>query len=215
MAQLFFKLMTKITASIDPHLEKYRPQAAEPEPELFLPESNEELIALLRSCPADVLSDSERRLIAGAMAFPIMPIRSIMHGRKALSYLNEDDKLDPLTLDRLYKTGEHCFPVRATDQSLVGILRVDKLDALKVTEDSVAEHMTKELCYVRADYSYEMALASFVRTGNDFAFVIDRQEQVIGYITLADLMSCLLSVAEAETFCSDTNPTAVAIRRKR
>ena len=45
------------------------------------------------------------------MAFSAKPVSAIMHQRARLTFLYEEEQLDALKLDKLYKTGLGCFPV--------------------------------------------------------------------------------------------------------
>ena len=143
-----------------------------------------------------------------------MPVSSIMHSEKDITYLREIDPLDPLTLDRLYKTGQNCFPVKDSGDQISGLLRLDGLDTLKATEDFVSDHISHDFCYARQDYSLEMLLATFIRANNNFAFVINREGKIVGYVTLANLMEQLFG-ADNETFADDANLEAVAGRTRK
>lgn len=211
MSKLFSTLMTRLTNFLDPRLEKYRPPKKHTP---YKPATKEELIKLLKRCNKSVLSDAERDIIAGAMSFPVMPVSSIMHSEKDITYLREIDPLDPLTLDRLYKTGQNCFPVKDSGDQISGLLRLDDLDTLKATEDFVSDHISHDFCYARQDYSLEMLLATFIRANNNFAFVINREGKIVGYVTLANLME-QLSGADNETFADDANLEAVAGRTRK
>ncbi len=213
MRQLFFKLMTKITAFLDPRLEKYRPPKKKPAP--YKPESKEELIKVLKRTNKTVLSDAERNLIAGAMTFPIIPVRDIMEKKRNLTSVHEDDLLDALTQDRLYKTKQEYFPVLDKEENIIGLLKLDEFDALQLTEDTVGDHIEKEVCFVRGDYSLEMLLSAFLRSNQNFAIVVDHQGKIIGFVTLAHLMLKLFGTWPDETFEEDSNLSAVAARSKK
>lgn len=212
MSKLIFSIMTRLTAFLDPRLEKYRqPKKHAP----YKPATKEELIKVLKRCNKSVLSDDERDLIAGAMSFSTRPVSAIMHAEADITYLRETDKLDPLTLDRLYKTGQNYFPVRDSGNQISGILCLEEIDTLKVTEDFVSDHISHDLCFVRKDYSLEMLLSAFIRTNNDFALVVNHDAEVVGYVTLTKLMEQLFGVTMSETFMDDSNITAVARRSQK
>ncbi len=210
MRKLFFKLMAKLTAYLDPRLEKYRPPKKKPAP--YKPESKEELVKVLKRTSKSVLSDAERNLIAGAMTFPVVPVKDIMEKKRNLTYVHEEDSLDPLTLDRLYKTKQEYYPVLNAEENIVGLLKIDDFDALQLTEDKVRDHIDPEVCFVRGDYSLEMLLSAFLRSNSNFAIVIDHEAKIVGFVTLAHLMLRLFGRWPDETFDSDNNQDAVAKR---
>ena len=59
-----------------------------------------------------------------------------------------------------------------------------------------------------------MLLATFIRANNNFAFVINREGKIVGYVTLANLMEQLFG-ADNETFADDANLEAVAGRTRK
>ena len=211
MSKLFSKLMMRLTAFLDARLQKYRPPKKHTP---YKPATKEELIKVLKRCNKSVLSDDERDIIAGAMSFPVLPVSSIMRPEKEIAYLREVDKLDPLTLDRLYKTGQNCFPVKDSGDEISGLLRLDSLDTLKATEDFVSDHLSHDFCFARQDYSLEMLLAAFIRANNNFALIVDHDAKIVGYVTLAGLMEKLFG-ATNETFSDDASIEAVAKRSRK
>ena len=90
----------------------------------------------------------------------------------------------------------------------------DSVETLKATEDFVSDHISHDFCYARQDYSLEMLLATFIRANNNFAFVINHEGKIVGYVMLANLMEQLFG-ANNETFADDANLEAVAGRTRK
>ena len=77
----------------------------------YTPESEKELVQLLRRTPREVLSVKQRNLISGAMSFDKRKAILITMPRDDITFLKDSDFLGPLNLDKLYKTGDTVFPV--------------------------------------------------------------------------------------------------------
>lgn len=213
MASLFFKIMTKLVRNCDPRLEKYRP-VVKPKP--YAPKTKAELFAVLRRSPKEVLSDHERDQIASLMSFSTFPVSGLMVPKTKMIFLNQDDFLGPLTLDKLYKAGSSCFPVLDDKSCICGLFRTDKIDPIKASsEDKVSKYLEKNLCFARSDYSLEMLLAAFLRTDNNYCIVINHEAEVVGYITLGMLAERLLSSKMTEHFDQDSDIAAVANRSEK
>lgn len=205
--------MTKIVVALDPKLEKYRPpKKVKP----FRPETEQELVAVLKRTPKDVLPDEKRNLIAGAMSFDRISVASVMTPKKDITFLHEGDFLGPLLLDKLYKTGANCFPVLGADKQVCGIVYTDSIDPLNIKEDQpIDSFINRNIVFVRSDYSLEMALAALLRAHSDYCIVIDKEMELQGCLTLSDITTLLFNRAVADTFDSDASPYAVARRSQK
>ena len=64
---LFYRIMAKFTAAIDPKLEKYRPPKKKEPP--FTPKTEDELIGVIKRTPKTLLDAQARDLLSSAMAF--------------------------------------------------------------------------------------------------------------------------------------------------
>ena len=214
MSKNFFqKLMTKMVVTLDPKLEKYRPpKKVKP----FRPETEQELVAVLKRTPKDVLSDEKRNLIAGAMTFDQISVANVMTPKNDMTFLHEGDFLGPLLLDKLYKTGADCFPVLNKDKQVCGLVYTDEIDPLKIEEDQpIDKYINPNVAFVRSDYSLEMVLAAFLRTHTDYVIVLDKEMEIQGYITMNDVATLLFNREITDSFDSDSSPFAVAHRTQK
>ena len=205
--------MTKMVVTLDPKLEKYRPpKKVKP----FRPETEQELVAVLKRTPKDVLSDEKRNLIAGAMTFDQISVANVMTPKNDMTFLHEGDFLGPLLLDKLYKTGADCFPVLNKDKQVCGLVYTDEIDPLKIEEDQpIDKYINPNVAFVRSDYSLEMVLAAFLRTHTDYVIVLDKEMEIQGYITMNDVATLLFNREITDSFDSDSSPFAVAHRTQK
>lgn len=211
---LFFKIMAKLTAMIDPKLEKYRPPKKKEPP--FTPKTEEELIGVIKRTPKDLLDANARNLLASAMSFDKMAVSVIMSPKRDMEFLHETDFLGPLTFDKLYKSGSTRFPVLNQDEQVCGILNTDNVDPLAITEETpITKYMDTDVFFVRTDYTLEMLLATFLRTNGSYCIVVDRDAKIKGFVTLDTLMYVLFGREISDSFDNDSIVTAVAERREK
>ena len=211
---LFYRIMAKFTAAIDPKLEKYRPPKKKEPP--FTPKTEDELIGVIKRTPKTLRDAQARNLLASAMAFDKMAVSVIMSPKRDMEFLHETDFLGPLTFDKLYKSGATRFPVLNQDNQVCGILNTDDADPLAITEETpITKYMSTDVFFVRTDYTLEMLLATFLRTNSSYCIVINRDEKIEGYVTLDTLMYVLFGREIADSFDNDSSAAAVAKRSKK
>ncbi len=207
------KLMKRLTKFLDPRLEKYREKKPVVKKKIPAPKTKEELLDLLRRSPEGVLSASERLKIASAMSFSTARVEEIMLEKPAITFVRETDFMGPLTLDKLYKSGFKHFPVLDSGGNLVGVLHTSSLNSLKIKEtDRAFKYLDPNIYYLRADYSLERAFAAFLRTNSYFFMVINKQNEVVGLVTVEMLINYLLGKTPKDKFEKDDDRLAVAVR---
>ena len=207
------RFLRKLTKFLDPRLEKYREKKPVEKKKLPAPKSKGELLDLLKRCPDSVLNSSERLKIASAMMFKTTKVSEIMLEKPAITFVRETDFMGPLTLDKLYRSGFKHFPVVDSKGDLVGILHTSSLNSLKIKEtDRAFKYLDPNIFYVRADYSLEKAFAAFLRTNSYFFIVINKNNELVGLLTVEMLIGYLLGKAPTDKFEADSDRLSVAVR---
>ncbi len=217
LRKLKLKFLKWLAKWLMPKLEPYRvkpKKMAQVEPKLHIPESTAEFLELMKALPKGVLSDRERKVIATAMNFPEIQVADVMVSKNLITYVNKEEVLGPLTLDRLYRSGFAHFPVIDDHKQILGLLHTEALNSLEMRETKRAEEiMDMRVCYVRDDYNLMQVLAAFYRTNCYFFLVIDPFERIVGLITYQMLVDLLLGGAPQDDFERDMDRTAVAKRK--
>ena len=231
--------MTKIVKALDPRFDKYRTEpiskAAEQVEELrskdqqkyekrledavkmarenYTPETEKELIQIIRRTPREILSVKNRNLISGAMSFEKRKAILITMPRDDITFLKDSDFLGPLNLDKLYKTGDTVFPVLNKAKKVCGLIRLDKLDLLHIAKDQpVTKLMEHNVAFAREDYTLEQLLTAFLRARTDYMLIIDADEKLIGYAELNTLISVLFNRELKDDFENDDSSMFVSRR---
>ena len=145
--------------------------------------------------------------------FKTTKVSEIMLEKPAITFVRETDFMGPLTLDKLYRSGFKHFPVVDSKGDLVGILHTSSLNSLKIKEtDRAFKYLDPNIFYVRADYSLEKAFAAFLRTNSYFFIVINKNNELVGLLTVEMLIGYLLGKAPTDKFEADSDRLSVAVR---
>ena len=228
-------MMAKIVKALDPRFEKYREKpmsesekmrekdlekyekklvdAVKIEHDNFVPQSEKELVQVIRRAPREVLSVRDRNLISGAMSFAKRRAMLITMPREDIVFLQDSDVLGPLNLDKLYKTGDKIFPVLNKAKKVCGIIRPEKIDVLHISKNQpVSKLMSHDVVFARDDYSLEQLLAVFLRNHTDYVFIIDKDENLLGYAELDTLIAVLFNREIKDDFEDDSSSISVSRR---
>ncbi len=206
------KFMVWLAAHLGPKLDKYR--NVEPEvPEIYLPETEEDLIWVLRKLPKNVLSSADREKIMSAMTFSTKKVHDIMLPRAEITFVHINDFMGPLTLDKLYQSGFSHFPVLDVKGGIAGIIHTSSLNSLEIKDtDRAASFLDENVFYMRDDYTLSQALSAFLRTNSYFFMVVNHDGQVVGLLTLKMLLKKLLGEVPEDEFSGDKDVMTVAKR---
>jgi CBS domain containing-hemolysin-like protein len=203
----------KVKDREDRKLKKQIEAAAKEEHKNYTPQSEKELVDVIRRTPREVLSVKDRNLISGAMSFDKRRALLITMPRDDITFLNDTDFLGPLNLDKLYKTGDTVFPVLNKSKKVCGLIRTDKLDLLHIDKDQpVTKLMEHNVAFAREDYSLEQLLAVFLRARTDYVFIINDKEELLGYAELKTLLAVLFNREVKDDFEDDNSSISVSRR---
>lgn len=227
--------LTGFTHWIDPKLQKYRTPKPNkhtpakttpitevksdnknhtPAPKDYTPNSIADFLDLLKRTPRSVLSTRERHVIATIMNFPTVKVSEIMLPKSTITYVQADEVLGPLTLDRLYRSGFQHFPVLNKQRQIIGLVHTTSFNNLEIKETrNVQDIIDPKICYVRDDYTLNQALAAFLRTNSYFFLVVDHYERIVGMLTYQMLVDYLLGETPSDNFDHDSDRLAVAKRK--
>ncbi len=178
------------------------------------PATREELLTLLREAPMTVFTASERKAISAVLSLPDVKVSELMTPGAKIVFVDKDETLGPLVLDKLYRSGFTHFPVVQGNKQIIGTLQTDLLNSLDIKQTSTAQEvMDPRVYYIRADYTLEQALKAFLRTNSYLMIVVDRYEKLVGMLTFAQTMDFLFSEKFRDDFDRDNDRLAVAKRK--
>ncbi len=210
MGALFYKCMSSIVRSLDPKLDRFRPPKRSVP---YVAKSRRDLGLLLKRTPEAILNEREKYIMLALLSLSEKTARDLMLPKNKMSFLRDSDELSLFTLDRLFKSGAKCFPVLNKEGQVVGLIHAKDFDISKISEnDNLAPYLDKNLFYVRADYSIEQLLSTFLRSNCGYALVIDEKMHILGSVTLERLFSMIFGI-QPDDFCADDDPWSVANRQ--
>jgi len=204
--------ITEVESQPENHTPTEKQLTSENKP--YTPQTIEEFLDVLKRTPRSVLDRRERHVIATIMNFPSVKVSEIMLPPSAITYVNDDEVLGPLTLDRLYKSGYQHFPVIDGRHHIIGLIHTTALNSLEIKQTSHArEILDPKVYYLREDYTLNQALAAFLRTNCYFFIVVDHFERIVGMLTYQMLIDYLLGETPSDKFDRDSDRLAVAKRK--
>ncbi len=234
LQRLWHNFLKSFARWVDPKLEAYREPANKKHPvndepsykhEVVVeevtcpvaqsaPETREDLFALLREAPMTVLTSGERKAMAAILELPNVRVSELMTPAVKMVFVDKDEEMGPLVLDKLYKSGFTYFPVVDGRQHIIGTLHTALLNSLDIKDTKPAhEVMESRVYYIRGDYTLEQALKAFLRTGSQLMLVVDHYEKLLGMLTFEQIMSFLFNEKYQDDFARDNDRAAVAKRK--
>lgn len=209
MGALFYKVMSGIVRSLDPKLDRFRPPKRSVP---YVPKNQRDLEQLLKRTPESILDERDRFITLALLHLSEKTTHDVMLPKAKMSFLHDNDELSLFMLDRLFKSGAKCFPVMNKDGQVIGLIHAKDFDISKISEnDTLTPYLDKNIYYVRADYSIEQLLSTFLRSNCGFALVIDEKMHIVGSVTQERLFSAIFGI-KPDDFCADDDPWAVANR---
>ncbi len=183
-------------------------------PEIDVPTSKAEILAVIESAPYKVFPKDERRLVEAVLTLKERPVREIMVPRDKIVYVNSNELLGPLVLDQLYRSKLLHFPVKNAKNEVVGAIHTASLNSLEVKESFRArEILDPNIYYIRDDYTMADALDTFLRNGCHFCLVVNNYGKVVGMVNFSDLTMEIFGDLKIDDFQRDDDSLAVAKRR--
>jgi CBS domain containing-hemolysin-like protein len=172
--------------------------------------SKDELLAAVER-DSQVLNRDEKLLIKQALVYQDVLVRDIMIPRSVLTTVEDDDMVGPLLLDRLHKSGHSRFPVIHSDlDHVVGILYMHELVPLDPKAKKVSDAMSRKVFYVHQDKSLDHVLQAFLRTKHHLFMVVNEFEEVMGVISIEDVLETIIGRKIVDEFDQYEDLRAVA-----
>ena len=192
---MWTRILQKFVKFIDPILERYRehrPEVKKVEPP-YSPKTLEDFIGVIQRTPKSVLSRKDRERIAAIMSFDDRKVGELMVPKDKMIFVDSQEMLGPLTLDKLYKSGFMNFPVLDGRGKIKGILCTAALNALAIKKtDKAGEYIDKQIYYLHVGDSLEFAIEEINNTSSDYFLVLDENEAVAGFFTVQMLLDYLI-----------------------
>lgn len=173
----------------------------------------EDLIELLEKQQKQLdnrMTSSELHIVKHALTFSDILIRDVMTPKRVIKYVNTNDTVGPILMTELHKSGFSRFPVQKdNDESIVGTLYLR--DLVNTSHGGKVEKvMKKDVYYVNEEKQLGHALQAFLRTKHHLFIVVNSFEEVVGLITIEDVLERVLGKQIVDEFDKYDDLRAVA-----
>ena len=187
----------------------------EPHTGLYEHEDLHELLKRQQAQSDNRISDHDLALMRRALQFGEYRVHGAMTPRGHVVAVAAEERISPVLLDELHKSGHSYFPVyAATKSDLVGTLPLDMVADVK-REGAVRDFFDRRLAYVHERDRLEQALLALYETGQHLLIVVDNAGEYIGIITLGDVLQCLFGAIQATGPGRHEDRQMVAARYRR
>ncbi len=115
--------------------------------------------------------------------------------------LEKDQKLSSKTLKQLKETGQSRFPVYAQAlDNITGILYLYELAGVDVSEKTAGDMAKDSFFFVNGSQKLDHALNAFLRTKHHIFIVINKFTEVIGVVTMEDILEEIIGTEIVDEF---------------
>lgn len=136
------------------------------------------------------------RIAFNAMTFGDKKVSQIMTPRRLVKMVGINDNIGPLLMDELHKSGFSRFPVvkdsvKSVSPEIVGTLYLNNLIGHE-GGGKVKDLARREVYFINEDSNLHQALGAFLKTHHHLLIVVNSFEEMVGVISLEDIMQQIL-----------------------
>ena len=161
------------------------------------------------------ISSSEIDLLLHSLTFGDRLVVDALTPKRVLKTVAATETIGPILLDELSKSGHSRFPVYDQKHDhIVGILYLHDLVGNHQT-GRVADVMSRKLTYVHEDFTLHHTLQVFLKTKQHLFLVVNSFEELIGIITIEDVLEQMIGKQIVDEFDRYDDLRAVAAKAAR
>lgn len=178
----------------------------------------EDLIELLRTqktAANNRIGEAELDIAMHALGFGEKKVKDHMTPRRAIRFVSRDEPIGPVLMSELHGTGFSRFPVTGKDDNeVVGTLYFRSL--LERTKPGIVSNiMSSAVYYVSESAPLEQVLDGFIKTKHHLFIVVNEFEEIVGLITIEDVIEQILGRKIVDEFDRYDDLRAVAGQNAR
>ncbi len=157
------------------------------------------------------LTAEELEIATRALGFQDRQVGDILTSRKKLKSVAPTDTIGPVLIDEMHKSGQAVVLVREKPKGpVIGTLSFNALNIHSTGK--VSDYMNPTVYYLHEEDSLVEALHAFFATNHPVFVVVNGFEEMVGVITIENLLQELLGHVPGEAFEHYANLEAVAAR---
>lgn len=161
------------------------------------------------------ISNDELLIARNALIFGEQQVSSVMTPRRVMKTVSSKDSISPVVMEELHKSGHSRFPVYGdSDDNFVGILFMK--DMIKSKKGGlVKDLMNPNVYYVHDENNLSDVLQAFIKTHNHLFLVVNSFEEIVGLITMEDVIEQILGKPILDEFDEYDSLRSVAAKLAR
>ncbi len=158
----------------------------------------------------NTISNAELDGLVARLEFEDKRAKDLMEPRTKAKIVGASEQIGPVLINELHETGRQYFLVEEEfNNEIVGVLNVGELVDLKKTGD-VKTAMYSQLFYLNEKNTLTECLGGFFKTGSSVFLVVGSDEDIVGLISIFDVIADLIGGEPAGDFNMYENREAVA-----
>lgn len=174
-----------------------------------------ELIETQKKAANNRIAQAELDIALQALHFGEKKVKDYMTPRRAIKFVGRDEPIGPVLMSELHDSGFSRFPVTGTDENeVVGTLYIKDV-VERVKPGVVSNVMSSQVFYVSEDASLEQVLDAFIKTKHHLFMVVNEFEEIVGLITIEDVIEQILGRKIVDEFDKYDDMRAVAVREAK
>lgn len=178
----------------------------------------QDLVDLLRQQKGQLdnrISNEELAIARGGLTFGEKQVRDVMTPRRVMKTVSSSEPVSPITMEELHKSGHSRFPVfQDKKDNFVGVLYMR--DMIKARSGgNVKNLMEPRVYYVHDESQLNEVLQAFIKTHHHMFLVVNSFEEVVGLITMEDILEIIVGKPILDEFDQYDSPRAVAAKLAR
>ncbi len=146
------------------------------------------------------IPEEELKIVRGALTFGDKKVAEAMTPRRAVKFVAASDTVGPMLMDELHKSGLSRFPVvkelSKGEPQVIGTFYIKDVGledmAASGSRVNVRDLMQKNAYFINEDQTLRQALAAFLKTHHHLLVVVNNFEEVVGVLSLEDVLEQIL-----------------------
>lgn len=207
LGRLFVRIRPSLQ-KINKFIKKHRPVTIHTG--LYEKEDLMELIEKQKLASNNRIDLAELDIALHALKFGDKKVKDHMTPRRMIHFVGRDEPVGPVLMSELHESGFSRFPVTGTDENeVVGTLYLKNVVA-RTKPGIVSNIMSAKVYYVSDSASLEQVLDAFIKTKHHLFMVVNKFEEIIGLITIEDVIEQILGRKIVDEFDKYEDLRAVA-----
>ena len=175
--------------------------------------TKEDIVDLIKQQKVQIdnrITKEELFIVEHALQFGDRSVNEVMTPRRVMKTVATTDMIGPILFKELHDSGHSRFPVyKENPDDIIGTLYLR--DALNAKAGGfVKDLMRKEVFYVNQSQSLARVLDAFIKTKHHQFLVVNNFEEIVGLVTIEDVIEQILGKQIIDEFDSYDDLRAVA-----